>query len=59
LITQRVFIAKTCVWVRWKGYLLSKIQKIKKKQQQQFFSNKNLVSMTQSGITQNAIFLKI
>jgi hypothetical protein len=25
LITQRVFIAKTCAWVRWKGYLLSKI----------------------------------
>jgi hypothetical protein len=30
LITQRVFIAKTCAWVRWKGYILSKIQKIKK-----------------------------
>jgi hypothetical protein len=30
LITQPVFIAKTCAWVRWKGYLLSKIKKIKK-----------------------------
>jgi hypothetical protein len=29
LITQRVFIAKTFAWVRWKGNLLSKIQKIK------------------------------
>jgi hypothetical protein len=29
------------------------------KNQQQFFSKKNLVSMTGSGITQNAIFLKI
>jgi hypothetical protein len=30
LITQRVFIAETCAWVRWKGISLSKIQKIKK-----------------------------
>jgi hypothetical protein len=29
LITQRVFIVKTSVWVRWKGILLIKIQKIK------------------------------
>jgi hypothetical protein len=33
--------------------------KNKKNQQQQFFSKKILVSMTSSGITQNAIFLKI
>jgi hypothetical protein len=25
LITQRIFIAKTFAWERWKGYLLSKI----------------------------------
>jgi hypothetical protein len=25
LITQRVFIAETCVWVRWKEILLSKL----------------------------------
>jgi hypothetical protein len=30
VITQPVFIAKTCAWVRWKGYLLSNIQKLKK-----------------------------
>jgi hypothetical protein len=30
-ITQRVFIAETCACVRWKGILLSKIQKIKKR----------------------------
>jgi hypothetical protein len=29
LITQRVFIVKTISWVRWKGILLKKIQKIK------------------------------
>jgi hypothetical protein len=36
LLTQRVFIAKTCAWVRWKGILLKKIKKIKNNQQQQF-----------------------
>jgi hypothetical protein len=35
LITQRVFIAETCAWVRWKGILLSKIRNSKKKNQQQ------------------------
>jgi hypothetical protein len=30
LLTQRIFIAETCAWMRWKGILLSKIQKIKK-----------------------------
>jgi hypothetical protein len=29
-ISQRVFIAETCAWMRWKGILLKKIQKIKK-----------------------------
>jgi hypothetical protein len=38
LITQPVFIAKTCVWVRWKGYILSKSKN--QKNQQQFFSKK-------------------
>jgi hypothetical protein len=31
LITQRIFIAETCAWVRWKEILLSKVQKNKKK----------------------------
>jgi hypothetical protein len=39
LITQSVFVAKTCAWVRWKGYLLSKIQKIKKTNNNNFFQN--------------------
>jgi hypothetical protein len=46
LITQRVFIAETCAWMGWKGILLSNIQKIKKNQQQQFFSKTKLVLMT-------------
>jgi hypothetical protein len=41
LITQRVFIAKTCAGVRWDGILLSKIQK---NQQQQIFSKKKFDS---------------
>jgi hypothetical protein len=40
LITQRVFIAKTCAWVLWKGYTLSKIQKIKKPTTTIFFKKK-------------------
>jgi hypothetical protein len=36
LITQQVFIAETCAWVRWKGILLKKKSK-NKKNQQQFF----------------------
>jgi truncated hemoglobin YjbI len=31
LITQRVFSAETCAWVRWIGNLLSKIQKTNNK----------------------------
>jgi hypothetical protein len=41
LITERVFIAETCAWVRWKGNLLSQIQKIEKNQQKQSFFKKN------------------
>jgi hypothetical protein len=37
IITQPVFIAKTCAWVRWKGYILRKIQKIKKTNNNNFF----------------------
>jgi hypothetical protein len=40
LITQPVFIAKTCAWVRWKGILLRKIQKIKKPTTTIFFKKK-------------------
>jgi hypothetical protein len=40
LITERVFIAESCAWVRCKGNLLSKIQKIKNQQQQQFIKKK-------------------
>jgi hypothetical protein len=46
LITQRVFIPKTCAWVRWNGILLSKIQNIEKTINNIFFSKKLLVSMT-------------
>jgi hypothetical protein len=35
LITQRVSIAETCAWVRWKDILFKKIRK--KNQQQQLF----------------------
>jgi hypothetical protein len=41
LITQSVFIAKTCVWVLCKGYLFRKIQKIKKLTTTIFFKKKN------------------
>jgi hypothetical protein len=46
VITPAVFIAKTCAWRRWKGYLLSKIQKKKKKPTTTIFFKKNLVSKT-------------
>jgi hypothetical protein len=60
-ITQRVFIAKTCACLPWKGYLIfiEQNSKNKKKPTTTIFSKKNLVSMTWSEITQNAFFFKI